>query len=825
MAEVLKELTLDVFSANRIKAIVAKQYDYHSRYLLIRLTDGGNNINVESGSVVTINAFRPDGDSAAFLGSVEADGRVLVPLAYWMLELEGTVKCDVSVVDDNERKLSSINFQIEVERANYSGDDIEPDEHYDLLVELLAEVAQAQEAEIARVAAETARVTAENGRVSAETARDTAETARASAEGARSSAETARGTAETARASAETTRQSNEADRVSAEAARVLAETAREEAEEEREQALKDYAKIDGFYEGMTVGHAIEAKAIATDREIEDADEACPPITFGAVGGNAEVQDGYSAFKELRGNTVVWNQLIKKDNLRTSDSGTNFTMSRDSNSLTCAITVTDTIVAETRCQIGINKVNTFVYIPTGHKYLFKTNNTNPNIIFENGINGSVRISNSGIVTQPANVGGRIFPCVVLKPELAVGTYTITINIFDLTLMFGEGNEPSTVEEFTSQFPNPYYDYNAGQLLSSKSASMILRGRNQWDEEWEVGEYDSNGEKIDSTTQIRSKNKIKVIPSTYYTFTTTFELSGASYYGRVYFYDSLGNFISPRGFWRTDYNQQILAPQNACYMAFDVRLEYGSTYNDNICVYICYDTPNLPYVPYEEQVVTLPNIELKSAGSAYDVAYQEGGGKRRIGSVDLGTLNYSECGSTETVTQYYSSGLDSLAKKLGQGICPRFTLSSSKDVNTFYIGNDNNGNFYIRTAKDQYESASAFQTAMDGVILYYELATETDITTEENPGWTELVKINNFGTIEFTTSSVQNPQVPQAYFIRYTVNLVEFLDSVYVEAEGDAKKIALKSDIVIPPAPTTDGNYVLKVSVVSGTPTYSWEAEQ
>lgn len=37
-------------------------------------------------------------------------------------------------------------------------------------------------------------------------------------------------------------------------------------------------------------------------------------------------------------------------------------------------------------------------------------------------------------------------------------------------------------------------------------------------------------------------------------------------------------------------------------------------------------------------------------------------------------------------------------------------------------------------------------------------------------------------------------------------------------------ISSKQDAIIPTAPTTDGNYVLKVSVSSGTPTYSWVAE-
>lgn len=53
---------------------------------------------------------------------------------------------------------------------------------------------------------------------------------------------------------------------------------------------------------------------------------------------------------------------------------------------------------------------------------------------------------------------------------AVGTVfndvKIKIQIFNLTQMFGAGNEPSTVEKFEKMFPNDYYPYNAGEIVSA-----------------------------------------------------------------------------------------------------------------------------------------------------------------------------------------------------------------------------------------------------------------------------------------------------------------------------------------------------------------------
>ena len=188
MAKIVKSLSLDVSRQNRIQAVVAKQYDKDSRFLKIQLMDEGEPIVVDQSSVVTINASRADNTSKAFAGEVNEDGTVTVPITYWMLELDDKVGCDVSVVDSQGRKLSSLNFTIEVEHSNYSGDDISEDENYDLLVTLLAEVAEAKDAEAKRVVAENARVTAETNRVNAETARDTAEKERAAAEQNRAAA-------------------------------------------------------------------------------------------------------------------------------------------------------------------------------------------------------------------------------------------------------------------------------------------------------------------------------------------------------------------------------------------------------------------------------------------------------------------------------------------------------------------------------------------------------------------------------------------------------------------------------------------------------------
>lgn len=60
---------------------------------------------------------------------------------------------------------------------------------------------------------------------------------------------------------------------------------------------------------------------------------------------------------------------------------------------------------------------------------------------------------------------------------AVGTVfndvKIKIQIFNLTAMFGEGNEPSTAEEFEKMFPAAYYPYNAGEIISAGTEEVVV----------------------------------------------------------------------------------------------------------------------------------------------------------------------------------------------------------------------------------------------------------------------------------------------------------------------------------------------------------------
>lgn len=141
MAIVIKPITVEVSKPNLFQAIVAKQNDSNSRYLKVTFVNEGEKITVAKGATVTINAERKDGLSDSFLGETNEDGTITVPLHSWMLELDGVVTCDISILDtENDRKLTSTTFVLAVEKSANVDGNISNAPQYDILIDLIRQV-------------------------------------------------------------------------------------------------------------------------------------------------------------------------------------------------------------------------------------------------------------------------------------------------------------------------------------------------------------------------------------------------------------------------------------------------------------------------------------------------------------------------------------------------------------------------------------------------------------------------------------------------------------------------------------------------------------
>ena len=178
-------------------------------------------------------------------------------------------------------------------------------------------------------------------------------------------------------------------------------------------------------------------------------------------------------------------------------------------------------------------------------------------------------------------------------------------------------------------------------ISGWDAVNVVRcGVNVWDEEWEVGTINaSTGENQSSTTRIRSKNLIPILPNTNYCY-TQFQTGGNLSTGRVCYYDKDKNYISgnavfPSGTagFRSPY--VFTTPSNAYFMRFSPTSEYGTTYNQDIS--INYPSTDTEYHSYNGTTYPI-SLGQTVYGGVLDVT----SGVLTINKtiVDLGTLNWT-----------------------------------------------------------------------------------------------------------------------------------------------------------------------------------------
>lgn len=125
---ITKQLKVDLAKKNLFPRLIAKQGDSGSRFLNIQLLSEGVDFEVSADAKVLINAERPDGKCDSFDGMVKGDGMVVVPLTAWMLSVVGVVTCDVSVVEGEDNRLTTMTFLVEVQGASYAGTDISQEE-------------------------------------------------------------------------------------------------------------------------------------------------------------------------------------------------------------------------------------------------------------------------------------------------------------------------------------------------------------------------------------------------------------------------------------------------------------------------------------------------------------------------------------------------------------------------------------------------------------------------------------------------------------------------------------------------------------------------
>lgn len=534
---------------------------------------------------------------------------------------------------------------------------------------------------------------------------------------------------------------------------------------------IADEVKREGYFPDMSVGFA--------DNLVGRGESVPAEFTFRASGGKS-IKDGAARIKRIKGNSVVWNQ--NRDTL-TPTNYFGYNCISQGNKV-----VLSNVSASTPDFGNMALVDGFIPI-VGHKYmLLSDSNLALSITSTNGFDVHVNA-----ITQAA---AREYSVIYLRtnsaPSLQVGeSISFGVQIIDLTLMFRAGNEPTTIEEYNARKPivADEYAYNEGEVIHMNTESIKSVGDNAWDEQWEEGIVDE-GNNYFIAGYIRSKNYIKVLPDAQYHYIAS---KGTDQdYIRVAFYNKVRSYLSMQ---TIGWNKTFTIPSNAHYVRFYVNDTYGSTYKHDIMLTLVHsgwkqDT-DAGYQPYWQDTLPLPIIRkyfpdgMKSAGSAHDeIRYNKANGKWekvvRIGSVDLGTFDYNLDSRFDNAQFYCDTSL-----LINNNIrCGRYiTIEGGWDTNKDKTITRISGG-QILIVDSAYTDAASFKAAMQGVMLYYELA-EPVIREIDEPIGTDY-RVADFGT-EQAISSI--PSAPFSADIIYQFNAVDMIRELWLKVQELESRVA------------------------------------
>lgn len=375
---------------------------------------------------------------------------------------------------------------------------------------------------------------------------------------------------------------------------------------------------------------------------------------------------------KIIGKTVVWNQFVNLEVQSSTYNGITYTVNASNGTITANGTADDLSYKNadvTRTGFLGHKVllhgcpnggsSSAFYLRDGYQEAF---DYGTGIIYTK--------TNDNFAPQIRIANGTSVSNIVFKPML-----------FDLTRMFGAGNEPSTIEEFEALFPDDYYPYNAGSLIS----------------------VDLDGIEIDGVTQ--------EIP------TATYFLNG-----------------------------------------------------------------------------------MRSAGSVYDELTSEKA-VTRIGSVDLGTLNWSYNNGIFTATYVGIKRMET-SNVANNVLCVDYqSVSDIRNAPDKSIAANVavHGINIIIIKDSSYTDAATFKSAMNGVMLYYELATSTE-TSIDPP-----IDLPEIPDSEFTVTIEKDSIMYVPFELTYYLIASDMLSSIIARIEaleqaagrtsGNALQPIAKPDIV------------------------------
>lgn len=321
----------------------------------------------------------------------------------------------------------------------------------------------------------------------------------------------------------------------------------------------------------------------------------------------------------------------------------------------------------------------------------------------------------------------------------------------------------------------------GEIVSAGVTEVVEQGRNLFDVEKcaALGLY--YGFEIDTnkTLQIALKDE-KTCPT---------NVS----FGIVYVHgNTMANWlITSNGVRETITNSRDMTDSTqimvACYPGNKETMQSIADAFDIMLVDGIYKSDTMPaYAPYHSNVYPIPeNIRALpgygwSAGTARNyVDYENKKYYQCVGSVDLGTLTWTAGESVSFKTHHLAGQKLTKSYSIAPNfICPKYSTKTQNEswgkTSITGISATSNVNGYIYVNDTSYTDATAFKQAMQGVMLYYELANPiiTDISSLIDDDFLRNVEVEAGGSITFKNDNGDSYRIPVPNEEEYVVKLSE-----------------------------------------------------
>ena len=554
------------------------------------------------------------------------------------------------------------------------------------------------------------------------------------------------------------------------------------------QKGVANKANKDGNHPKMTAGFAQEivGDGSATPEEFSFRPTAGEDRNVANTTYYDGVSNGVARIEKIKGNSVVWNQLLSNTLSSNNDGGGGWRHRMGIDKLTIEDGKVITTITLMSNQVIVQKVN----IKANHKYLVIINNiqytyetddfnrvgqcglsNSENSATEKNIEIIYGNTKSIHTIISADADYTYFGFYLRGKVLQVSAFSFEKPRFvDLTQMFSAGNEPTTVEEFYQRLPVgiDISEYNEGTIIDGNYGAIKTVGFNAFNGTYAKvcdgcsyylgGNYTSLG----FTTEEGGITEAIALPTSTESVGTTpsDRLYTPSQNGYIY---AEGENININISWDTEYGY------------------LNGTYQ--------------PYKPFERDLSWIGRIKdsngnlvfpngMRSAGSVRDEirfnsTTQKWEAVKRVGTFTIGEVNWTAVGDG----RFYANIADLTAPTDDNNrnkdiLCGKYPPStqlvpqSMDDKSILRFDSDTTVRFYIKDTS--YTDTATFKNDLQNVVCNYALA--TPIITEITEGINMDFDVSDYGTEELIVAEGAQ-SAPLVADITYAPNALSTLKQV------------------------------------------------